>query len=103
MPRDHRCLDAPGFTPDLPALRETAARVAAELHDALASYGLDLRVTPEPPLNGRVFVSILDPLGGEEARTLAAALRAYKATRPETLSPRVAAANARSRRRDGLR
>ncbi|MBH1936413.1 hypothetical protein I5Q34_19395 [Streptomyces sp. AV19] len=42
-------------------------------------------------------MSVLDPLSEGEARLMAAALRTYKAVRPETMRAGVAAANARSR------
>ncbi|GAA0419595.1 hypothetical protein [Streptomyces luteireticuli] len=82
----------------LALLRETSARLAVELHDAFRAHGIAVRVVPEPPNHGQAYVSVLDPLREEEARLVAAALRAYRAVRREPMSHDVAAANARSRR-----
>ncbi|MBH1935922.1 hypothetical protein I5Q34_16870 [Streptomyces sp. AV19] len=82
----------------LALLRETSARLAVELHDAFRAHGFAVTIAPESPVHGEAYVSVLDPLREEEARLVAAALRAYRAVRRESLSQGVAAANARSRR-----
>ncbi|MEV5506458.1 hypothetical protein [Streptomyces orinoci] len=84
--------------PDTHQLRRTAARLAVELHDALRAHGFAVQVAPEPPMDGHAYISLLDPLREDEARVLTDALRAYRASRRETLSIGVAQANARSRK-----
>ncbi|MEV5506455.1 hypothetical protein [Streptomyces orinoci] len=82
----------------LAALRRSAAGLAAELRDALSAHGLTVQVIAEPPMSGRAYVSILEPLMEEEVRVIADALREYRGSGRNSLSVGVAEANARSRR-----
>ncbi|MFI9721571.1 hypothetical protein ACIHFE_18270 [Streptomyces sp. NPDC052396] len=81
----------------LAALQRSAAGLAEELRDALRAHGLTVQVIPEPPICGRAYVSILEPLHEEEVRVIADALREYRGSARRSLSVGVAEANARSR------
>ncbi|QSY51472.1 MULTISPECIES: hypothetical protein [Streptomyces] len=66
---------------DADVIRQTAARVAVELRDALRAHGHSVQVVPEPPSYGQPYVTFLSPLREDEARLITAALAAYSGAR----------------------
>ncbi|MFI9204741.1 hypothetical protein [Streptomyces sp. NPDC053048] len=66
---------------DSETIRQTAARVAVELHDALRTHGYSVQVVPEPPTYGQAYVTFLSALREDEARLITDALKAYPARR----------------------